>query len=1343
MAKYLDETGLGTLWGRIDNYFLRKSGGNITGSLTISDNAVLHAGNYNSSTYADTVPTLNSTKLITSGGMYSVIEEIEDVVAASENSLNTRISTLEGMNLVLGTGLTTDKIVLGNGAGNVKTSSKGISTSAPNPSSDDTTIPTSKAVWDALGSMSGALKYKGTIASSGGTVTDLPAIHSVGDVYVVKTAGTYAGKACEVGDYIICNRDGTSADNSHWDVLNGENQVENKSASLAAAGSSATIATIDGTDITVTTPSGWTGLDKVGTITKVGNTTSGDVAVSVTSGGATIGTTATTIATIGGVAVQAKIDSYAAPDHNNHYIGTTQVQNSSAQQDLAGIGASTFNGVMNLTGSSTSYCQGIRIHDVSSTSSIWFRAQAASGFDAGMVGISGNSSGLVFRLPATASGTTPNAYLTIAYGGEIATTNITTATTASGKNMAFKEVRTGGASVSMGVGTGNVNHGVYSHSLSKWLIRGDSTDTTDKKVYVNETFVPNNSGTVLTTSNYSSTLNSVYVRTNPGAAEQTIQSGISTYAKGVVEFYRSSGDHICFVSFANKDSGGNKVTLGAIGFRNSSYSGPYYKDGSNYYALYHEGNLNTTTFPGLDKTGTITQVGNTTSGAVTVSSADATIGTTDTTIATIGGVEIKAKIGTYLTSSSTLDATKLSGTIPASCYTQPTVNDKNIKISDGTNTKTVATGNASADKTLTISASQNITAVVGGSDGAATLTLTGPNLSSYLTSSSTLDATKLSGTIPSSCYTDTDTDIRFADYFGESTTGASTVKKTTTNNSKTLASGDLVTGLSAIIYHQYANSGASATLNVGGSGDKAMYNAAGTRISGSTGTWTAKDIIRWVYDSSLNSGSGGWKISAILGNGDSHRLRVLTGRTPLYSYTETDPVYSASAASGISSTDISNWNTAYGWGDPSGTYLPLAGGQMTGAINTAPSTSANDTGKGLNFTGSNSATGHIGMSTLLGIYSSGNIVLRPNGGSSSGAGLELTGTSIVFNGKAVLTSDRDVRFADFFGESETAVGTAAKTTATTYNSRTLTSADLVSGFTAIIYHKYSNSNSAPTLNVGGAGGKKMYTTGGTRITASNVWAAGDIVRWVYDATLDSNSGGWVKADVIANGESHRYRLLTGGTTIPAAITDSTVQGWGYTKGIKIATRSNTTTDTLQDTSGNDITYSPSSGITSINAVPLYRQDADWGDWVFCWERNNGYGKAGIMYKSGSSTDSYTGELGVAGITHFYSTVTMAASNSYTPGTVNTGRMAVAFQGTAASTPGTDGCSFYIQCKAYDSTDSWKNFAIFRFNENGIYKYFDANCPNSNYAGQAYWVLDESMALSNSEIDSILAAAASS
>jgi len=35
----------------------------------------------------------------------------------------------------------------------------------------------------------------------------------------------------------------------------------------------------------------------------------------------------------------------------------------------------------------------------------------------------------------------------------------------------------------------------------------------------------------------------------------------------------------------------------------------------------------------------------------------------------------------------------------------------------------------------------------------------------------------------------------------------------------------------------------------------------------------------------------------------------------LTSYTETDPVFGASAASGIAAGDITNWNTAYGWGD--------------------------------------------------------------------------------------------------------------------------------------------------------------------------------------------------------------------------------------------------------------------------------------------------------------------------------------------------------------------------------------------------------------------------------------------
>ena len=78
------------------------------------------------------------------------------------------------------------------------------------------------AIQSALGTMADALVYKGTIGIStdSPTITSLPASHSRGDVYIVKSANqTYAGVSCEVGDMIICNTDGTTANNAHWDVI--------------------------------------------------------------------------------------------------------------------------------------------------------------------------------------------------------------------------------------------------------------------------------------------------------------------------------------------------------------------------------------------------------------------------------------------------------------------------------------------------------------------------------------------------------------------------------------------------------------------------------------------------------------------------------------------------------------------------------------------------------------------------------------------------------------------------------------------------------------------------------------------------------------------------------------------------------------------------------------------------------------------------------------------------------------------------------------------------------------------------------------------------------------------
>lgn len=118
-------------------------------------------------------------------------------------------------------------------------------------SSSSTNLPTSKAVAAYVDSaLVSVLKYQGTVTSTSG----LPATHKVGQVYVVAEAGTYAGQSCEVGDYIICKTAGTTANNSHWDVINGENQVSDNNPTLNWSTKS-TVATVDGTDIHVTMPS--------------------------------------------------------------------------------------------------------------------------------------------------------------------------------------------------------------------------------------------------------------------------------------------------------------------------------------------------------------------------------------------------------------------------------------------------------------------------------------------------------------------------------------------------------------------------------------------------------------------------------------------------------------------------------------------------------------------------------------------------------------------------------------------------------------------------------------------------------------------------------------------------------------------------------------------------------------------------------------------------------------------------------------------------------------------------------------------------------------------------------
>lgn len=123
---------------------------------------------------------------------------------------------------------------------------------------NSTKIATTAFVTSAISASFGAndaMLFKGTIGSSGATITELPATHSQGWTYKVATAGTYAGKVCEVGDMIICVTDGTTANNDHWTVVqtNIDGAVTGPSSSTDAH-----VATFNGTTGKVIKDSGYT-----------------------------------------------------------------------------------------------------------------------------------------------------------------------------------------------------------------------------------------------------------------------------------------------------------------------------------------------------------------------------------------------------------------------------------------------------------------------------------------------------------------------------------------------------------------------------------------------------------------------------------------------------------------------------------------------------------------------------------------------------------------------------------------------------------------------------------------------------------------------------------------------------------------------------------------------------------------------------------------------------------------------------------------------------------------------------------------------------------------------------
>lgn len=98
------------------------------------------------------------------------------------------------------------------------------------------------------------IRQKGTVGT-GGTVETLPAdSYTQGDMYIVKTDGTYAGQVCEPGDLILCIKTfAEEAADTDWTVIQNNVVRAVKGPESAADGN---LMAFDGTSGTVAKDSG-------------------------------------------------------------------------------------------------------------------------------------------------------------------------------------------------------------------------------------------------------------------------------------------------------------------------------------------------------------------------------------------------------------------------------------------------------------------------------------------------------------------------------------------------------------------------------------------------------------------------------------------------------------------------------------------------------------------------------------------------------------------------------------------------------------------------------------------------------------------------------------------------------------------------------------------------------------------------------------------------------------------------------------------------------------------------------------------------------------------------------
>ena len=198
-------------------------------------------------------------------------------------------------------------------------------------------------------------------------------------------------------------------------------------------------------------------------------------------------------------------------------------------------------------------------------------------------------------------------------------------------------------------------------------------------------------------------------------------------------------------------------------------------------------------------------------------------------------------------------------------------------------------------------------------------------------------------------------------------------------------------------------------------------------------------------------------------------------------YTETDPVFTASDAYGITSSDISNWN---GKSDFSGSYNDLTDKPTIPTVNNATLTIQKNGTLVDTFTAnaSSNVTANIPVHDVPSGGTSGQVLAKDSNDDYDLAWITVSGGG----GDVVYATSGD------------SASTVAKTA--TIVSGTLTT--LTSGVQAIVKFAATNTASSPTLNVGSTGAKSIKRYGTTAVgqNQNESWVAGSPVLFVYDGT---------------------------------------------------------------------------------------------------------------------------------------------------------------------------------------------------------------------------------------------------